>query len=202
MFDADAAGGGVSSLAESRLNHVDAVFDYLSAASLLASAAIGWLLTLFGMPGNWFIVGAAALYAWLGPAGGALALEWNTVIVLAAMAGVAEALEFAAGMVGARRAGGSGRAAWYSLFGSLVGAIAGAAVGLPLPIVGSLAGTILGAAAGAMGGAVLAEYTIGSSREHSLKVGQAAFWGRLTGTLAKVIIASIMVVTTLASVIW
>ena len=62
MFDAVAVGSGFSSLAKSRLNHVDAALDYLSAALLLAAAAIGWLLTLFGMPPR-FMPGALSSQA-------------------------------------------------------------------------------------------------------------------------------------------
>ncbi|TWU28527.1 DUF456 domain-containing protein [Bythopirellula polymerisocia] len=164
----------------------------LAAILLVLTLAIGWILTLVAMPGIWLMVLAAAGYAWLGPQTGLPQLQWSTVIVLTVLAGVGEIAEFAAGMVGAHRAGGSRRAAIFSLIGSLIGAISGATVGIPIPILGSAIAAVVGGALGAFGGAAFAEHTRGELAGHSLKVGQAAFWGRILGTGAKTFVASII----------
>ena len=64
---------------------------------------------------------------------GVLQIQWSTVIALFILAIVGEIVEFLAGVVGARRAGGSSRAAIYSLIGSFVGALGGATVGFRFP---------------------------------------------------------------------
>ena len=171
-------------------------YAYITAAVVLflCAVGVGWLLTLLAMPGNWLIVLAAAVYAWLGPTQGVLQIHWSTVIALFALAIVGEIAEFLAGVVGARRAGGSRRAALYSLVGSFVGALGGATAGIPIPVLGSAIGAVIGGAVGAFGGAAFAEYSLGVHAHQSMKVGQAAFWGRLLGTGAKTLVASIMAI--------
>lgn len=167
---------------------------------LIAALGTGWVLTLLAMPGNWLVVAAAVVYAWLGPQTGILQIQWKTVVVLVVLAVVGEILEFATGVVGTRRAGGSKRSAVYSLVGSLIGAIGGATVGIPIPVVGSAIGAVVGGAVGAFGGAAYAEHSLGLGTDQSMKVGKAAFWGRLLGTGAKTLIGSIMVIVTLVAV--
>lgn len=161
---------------------------------LLLAVGIGWVMTLLAMPGNWIMIGAMALYAWLGPQSGLTQIEWKTVWMALGLAIVGEIAEFLAGVVGAQRAGGSRRAAIYSLIGSLIGAVGGATVGIPIPVIGSAIGAVIGGAAGAFGGAAIAEHTQGEQFEHSMKVGKAAFWGRLLGTAAKTVVASVIAV--------
>lgn len=180
---------------------MDTFIHILAAIFLLFSLAIGWVLTLVAMPGNWLMFLAAAAYAWLGPQTGLTQLDWKTVLVLGVLVIVGEIAEFAAGMVGARRAGGSRRAAVFSLIGSLIGAIGGAMIGIPIPILGSAIAAIVGGALGAFGGAAFAEHTRGERAGHSLKVGQAAFWGRILGTGIKTIIASIIAAVTVIALV-
>ncbi len=179
---------------------MDYVYQITAIVLLLTATGVGWLLTLLAMPGNWLMVGAAALYAWLGPQSGVTQLDWKTVTALVILAMIGEIAEFLAGVVGARRAGGSNRAAVYSLIGSLIGAIGGATAGIPIPVLGSAIGAVVGGALGAFGGAALAEHTLGEQMQQSMKVGQAAFWGRLLGTGAKTVVASIMAVTAIVAI--
>lgn len=179
---------------------MEIAFNVLAICLLLTAVGIGWILTLLAMPGNWLMVAAAALYAWLGPQIGILQIQWKTVIAVAVLAGIGEVLEFLAGVVGARRAGGSPRSAIYSLIGSLIGAIGGATAGIPIPVVGSAVGAVVGGAMGAFGGAAYAEYSLGQTTDQSMKVGQAAFWGRLVGTGAKTLIGSIMALVIVVAV--
>lgn len=168
--------------------------DYLW-AGLLVIASLGcWAVNLFSLPfGNWLMAGLAALYAWLGPGEGRLDLDWGIVAVLGVLAGAGELVEFLAGAMGARRVGGSRRAALLAMLGSVAGGLLGMVVALPIPVVGPLLGAILFASAGALGGAVLGERWKGRQWEESLQVGKAAFWGRLLGTVGKVLVSSIMV---------
>ena len=172
------------------------------AAILLAViVAAGWLSQLVGLPGNWIIVAAAAAYAWWTPPDTRTAIGWDTVIALGALAALGEVLEFAAAAMGVSKAGGSRRGAMLALAGSIVGGIVGLVVGLPIPVVGSLAAALVFGGLGALVGAMLGEGWKGRDFDASLEVGKAAFVGRLLGTLAKMIVGSVMVVVVLAALV-
>lgn len=172
----------------------------LLAALLLVIVLIaGWLLTIINLPGNWLIVAAVALYALVVPAESRFDISWTMVAILLGLAIVGEIVETAAGAVGASRQGGSRRGMLLAIVGSIAGSIVGAMVGLPIPIVGSVVAAILFAALGAMVGAVLGEQWKGRDAETSWQIGQAAFWGRLFGTLGKIVIGSTMVASALVA---
>jgi hypothetical protein len=177
------------------------MLPYLSALLLVGATVVGWALTLVGLPGNWLMVLAAACYAWLGPAAGNLQITWSTVWATAALAAGGEFAEFVAGMWGARRAGGSRRAAVFALVGSLVGAIAGGMLGIPIPLVGPPIAAVLGGALGALVGASLAEHSRGEQARQSWRVGQAAFWGRLLGTGVKTAVATAIAVVMVVALV-
>ncbi len=59
--------------------------------------AIGWVLTLVGMPGNWLIVAGTAIYAYLVPDDSRLGIGWQVVAVLAGLAALGEIVEVVAG---------------------------------------------------------------------------------------------------------
>ncbi|HVC94867.1 MAG TPA: DUF456 domain-containing protein [Pirellulales bacterium] len=166
---------------------------------MILAVLAGWILTLLSLPGNWLMVAAAAIFAYLAPEGGP-DISWTTVAVLGGLATLAEIIEFAAGALGAAKVGGSKRGAVLAALGSMIGAIAGAMVGAaPVPLIGSMVGAVLFACIGALGGAMLGEHWKGRDLGDSWKVGQAAFWGRLIGTLTKTAIASAMAVITIAA---
>jgi uncharacterized protein YqgC (DUF456 family) len=152
------------------------------------------VMTLLGLPGNWILLAAAAIYVFFVPADSALSIGWTVVIVLAVMAALAELVEFAAGALGVAKVGGSRRSAAFALAGSLTGSLAGLIVGLPIPIpiLGPLVAVVLCASVGALVGAMLGEDTRGRDSGHRWRVGQAAFWGRLLGTAAKSFAAVLM----------
>lgn len=80
---------------------------------LCLALAAGWLLTLLGMPGNWLIVAAAALYVLVVPGESRLAIGWPAVALLAGLAILGEIAELVAEALGVSKAGGSRRsAAW------------------------------------------------------------------------------------------
>ncbi|NOZ39342.1 MAG: DUF456 domain-containing protein [Planctomycetes bacterium] len=168
---------------------------------LLIAIGVGWALTLMGLPGNWLMVAAAALYAWLTPTTGPTQITWITLLVMTVLAFGGELAELAAGVWGARRAGGSRRAAIFSLVGSMAGALLGASLGLPIPLIGPPVAALLGGALGALAGAAFAEQSRGETSRHSLRVGIAAFLGRLLGTGAKTFVATILAVIAIVALI-
>ena len=165
---------------------------YTLALALVAAGFICWLTNLFSLPGNWALVGLAALFAWLVPHEGSRGVAWNTVWILLALAVVGEIIEFVAGAAGAARRGASRRAIWLSLVGALAGSVAGAIVGLPLPLVGPPIAALLGGAAGAFAGAYLGETWAERTHGHSVAVAKGAFLGRLWGTVGKFAVGAVM----------
>jgi uncharacterized protein YqgC (DUF456 family) len=104
-----------------------------------------------------------------------------------------EVVELLAGAVGAAKAGGSKRGAALALAGSIIGGVVGLFVGLPVPMVGSILAAVLFAALGAMVGAIIGETWTGKRLDASWRVAKAAFWGRLTGTLCKLLVGAAMI---------
>ena len=164
-------------------------------ASLVTIFALGFLvLTLVGLPGTWAIVVTSVLLAWLAPPDWCIAIAWGNVAALVGLALLGELIEFVASAAGVGKLGGSRRAAALAIVGSLVGALVGMVIGLPIPIpvVGSLIGSVLLGGAGAAVGAFIGERMIGKDVDGSIKIGFAAFLGRIVGTLGKTLCAAIM----------
>ena len=173
--------------------------NVLFATILVLLLLVFWALNLVGLPGNWLMLLAAVIYAALIPAETRTDLSWPLVGVLCVLAVAGELVEFATGALGASKVGGSRRSAVLALLGSLVGSVVGLFVGLPIPIVGPLVGVLVLASLGAMAGALLGESWKGRSLAQSWKVGEAAFWGRLFGTLGKLMIGAVMVAIAVAA---
>lgn len=152
-----------------------------------------WVASVLGLPGNWGIVAAAALLAWLAPEAWATRLGWPGVLLLAGLAGLGELLEFIAGSAGVGQSGGSRRAMVLALLGSLIGAVVGFFVGLPIPVIGGLVASLLFSGLGAAAGAILGQRWLGRNWSETMAVGWAAFYGRLLGTLGKSICGAVMV---------
>jgi uncharacterized protein YqgC (DUF456 family) len=165
---------------------------YLLAVLLILAAGACWLSNLLTLPGNWAIVGIAALFAWLASSIESRGVSWTTVGVLAALAAAGEVIEFAAGAAGAAKVGASRRSVWLSLVGGLVGSMAGAAVGAPIPVVGSLVAALVGGSIGAFAGAYLGESTVRRPHAERMAVGTGAVVGRLWGTLGKFAVGAVM----------
>lgn len=127
---------------------------------------IGLGLVPLGLPGLWLMLAGAVIYQLaVAPSG----IGWPALGVVAALAIIAEVLEFSLSVRYTKKYGGSKRAGWGALVGGLIGAV----VGVPIPIVGS----VIGAFGGSFLGALLAEYSV--SRDHGA-AGRAA-WGSLVG---------------------
>lgn len=135
----------------------------------------GPLLTLVGLPGAWWVVALALVAQWIDPE----TFSWWTLGLCVAAALAGEAIEFAAGAVGSRSAGGTRSSSLGALVGGIIGAIAGAA--FP-PIIGAVIWGVVGAGAGA----ILGEFAAGnrSVRSH-LAIGGGAAAGKAVGTIVK-----------------
>jgi uncharacterized protein YqgC (DUF456 family) len=154
-----------------------------------------WLASIVaGLPGTWLMVASAVLLQWWRHAG---YFSTGTLVVAAVLAGLGEAFELAAGVVGARRAGGTRRGAVGAMVGSVVGAIAGTFV-IPAPCIGTLIGACLGAA----GGTMLVEAGTGIPAEVTVRAGIGAGVGRLVGTVIKVGIGAVIWVIIAVAAFW
>lgn len=171
---------------------------------LLVLAAIGcWVTNVFTLPGNWLIVGLAALFAYFLPDEEyGRGFGWITVAVLAVIAGLGEFIEFAAGAAGAAKQGASRRAMLLAMAGAMVGSIVGAAVGVPIPVLGPLIGAVGGGAAGAFGGAYLGEIWKGKLHPERTAVSTGALIGRLFGTIGKLAAGAVMVAVLAVMTFW
>jgi uncharacterized protein YqgC (DUF456 family) len=141
------------------------------------------LLVYFGLGGNFIIVGLALLH---GLATGFDPLSWRLLVILLALALLAEGIEFVLGTFYVARKGASRHAVVGAFCGGLLGALAGAPL---LPILGAVFGSFLGAFIGA----ILGEYHHRRHLEPSLRVGGHAFLGRLIAVLTKHAIGLAMV---------
>ena len=156
-------------------------------------ALVGWGANVLGLPGNWLIV-SLAIGGWLlAPESYRSHLSLISVAVIGGVAIVGEVLEFAASALGASRMGGSKRGTVLAIFGSIGGAVFGLFSGalIPIPIIGSLIASLLFGAGGAFIGAVAGERWAGKDWDASLQIGNAAFWGRLLGTVGKAVCGTI-----------
>jgi uncharacterized protein YqgC (DUF456 family) len=168
--------------------------DILWAIVLVLILLAGWAVTLLGLPGNWLMVIAAVTYWLFVVSDSPVAIGWPTVAAVIGLATLGELVEFAAAAAGAGKAGGSKRGAVLALVGSLCGGLLGLFVGLPIPVVGQVIAALLFASLGALLGATLGEQWKGRTIDDSLRVGRAAFWGRLLGTLGKFMCGGVMIV--------
>lgn len=166
----------------------------LAATIVILFSWLGVIVTLLTLPGTWLAVLAALLVKWWQPE----LLGWWAIGIAAGLAVLGEAVEFGAGAVGSKRAGGSRSGAWGALGGGLIGSVMGTVL-IPIPI----AGTIIGAVVGAGVGAITTERGIAQRTwKESLKSGQGAAIGRAFSVVAKGAVAGVIaVVLTLAVLI-
>lgn len=92
-----------------------------------------------------------------------------TLVLLGVLALLALAIDFIAGLLGAKRVGASTRALW----GATLGAIVGLFFGIPGLLLGPFCGALIG------------ELSSGSAMHHATRVGVGTWLGLLFGTLAK-----------------
>lgn len=149
----------------------DTLLWILSAALILAGLA-GTVLP--ALPGTLFVLAGIVLGAWIDDFNRIGGLSIAAVSVLAVLAW---ALDYLAGLLGARRAGASTLA--------IVGAALGTVVGIFMGLVGVLFMPLVGAAIG--------ELIARRDQQRALKVGVATWIGIMAGLVAKVVIAFMMI---------
>ena len=93
----------------------------LAATIVILFSWLGVIVTLLTLPGTWLAVLAALLVKWWQPE----LLGWWAIGIAAGLAVLGEAVEFGAGAVGSKRAGGSRSGAWGALGGGLIGSVMG-----------------------------------------------------------------------------
>ena len=157
----------------------------------LLGVLLGNWLNLLGLPGNWWIVSCVALGAAFSPLGFRTSISWGSVVVVVVLAVAAEVYEFvsAASAVGKKT---SFRTAALALLGSFLGGILGAVVSAPFFPFGTVIGILFLASLGAMVGAMLSEYYSGKVGPEVLAIGRAAFWGRLLGSVVKIMLGAVL----------
>jgi uncharacterized protein YqgC (DUF456 family) len=129
------------------------------------------------LPGIPVIFAAALIYGFLTDFS---VIGANTLLIFAILTIIALILDWAAGVVGVRKMGGS-RA-------GMVGAFVGMIIGLLLPGVG-----IVGFIIGAFAGAFIMELLVNRDSRIALRAGLGSFLGFLAGGLLRFVIGSIMI---------
>jgi len=150
----------------------------------------GVFTTLFGLPGTVIILIDTFLYAIFT---GFDKIGFKILFVLLIISLLAEALDFALGMVGMIRYGISKTALWAGLTGSLIGAA------VMTPILFGF-GTILGSFLGGFAAILIVELIHQGRLKPALRAGRGAMFGRLAGILAKGFLSLVMIVITLINI--
>jgi uncharacterized protein YqgC (DUF456 family) len=145
---------------------------WIASVALMAVGVAGAVLPV--LPGAALVFAGAALGAWIDDF---QRVSGWTVAVLAALALLSWVLDYAAGVLGAKKAGASRQA--------LVGAALGTVAGLFLGFVGVLVLPFVGAAAG--------EFLARRDHRAAARVGFATGVGLVVALVAKVVIAFVMI---------
>lgn len=141
----------------------------------MALVAVGFLgLVMPGLPGTPLVFAGIVAVAW---ADGFSRIGMLPLVTLAVLAVVSAVVDYAAGVLGARKAGAS---AW-----GVGGGVAGLAVGLFFGPIGIVAGPFLGA--------VALEYWRNPDARAALRAGTGVVIGFLVGAVLKIVIACAMV---------
>lgn len=166
---------------------------YVVAALFCLAGAACVAMVVIQLPGTWVLLALAGLVEWLDrwwlPPDDRQTFGWWVLGGCLALALAGEAIEFIAGVLGAKKGGASKR----GLVGALVGGIAGIFLFTPLfffvPFLGAFLGAVLGTFVGALIGELSDQSrTLGASMKPAL----AATIGRVIGTTSKVGIAMAM----------
>ncbi len=153
---------------------------WLLSAALIVVGLAGTVLP--ALPGTVFVLAGIVLGAWIDDF---TRVGWVVLSIVTVLAVLAWALDYAAGLLGARRAGASRQA--------IIGAALGTVVGVFTGLVGLLFMPLVGAALG--------EYLARRDERRAVHVGVSTWLGIMAGLLAKVVIAFVMVGIFLAALL-
>ena len=154
---------------------------WLLSIGLIVAGLAGTVLP--ALPGTLFVLAGIVLGAWIDYFA---RVGWGSLSVISVMAVMAWVLDYAAGLLGARRAGASKQA----LLGATLGTVAGVFTGL----IGLLFMPLAGAAIG--------EYVARRDPNRAVKVGLSTWFGILLGLLAKVVLAFMMIGVFIAALLF
>lgn len=145
---------------------------WLASGTLILLGLAGTVLPL--LPGTLLVWSGVLLGAWIDDF---TRVGAGTMVVISVLAVLAWALDFVAGLMGARRVS----ASKLALFGAAIGTVLGLFMGL----VGVLFMPLVGAAVG--------EYWAQRDQKRAAKVALATWTGLLLGMVAKVVLSFVMV---------
>ena len=148
---------------------------------------LGIFLTVFGLPGTVLILLDVVGYAFLT---GFAQIGLKVILILLAMAIVAELLDLGLGMAGAVRFGSSRAGMWAALIGSIAGAVI-----LPPFFLGL--GVLLGIFLGGGAAVFITEILRRRKLKPAFRASIGAMLGRMTGIAVKGILSVAMVAVTL-----
>ncbi len=160
----------------------------LIVAAFLFVLAIVLLLSVFGLPGNWIMIGLVAVCHFAMPAQSPLS-PWYWVIVLG-VAIFGEAVEFLLQIRQSKKYGSSGTGTVGGVIGALIGAVCMAPLFFGI-------GAFLGALIGAWTGCFLFELLRGTETRAAARAALGAMFGRFLGTVWKLTCGVIIWVVTL-----
>lgn len=156
---------------------------------LTLAALIGPAIVLLSLPGLWLLTLITllvnAIGAWIGlwPMGDPIVSWWAFGFILACTL-VSDVVDWTAGVMGAKRMGGTKGAMVAAFIGGIIGAIAGSIV---LPIIGTLLGGALGAGLAAT---LVHRTTPEQTWKQSAKVGAGASAGWFAAIVVKLILCT------------
>jgi uncharacterized protein YqgC (DUF456 family) len=165
--------------------------DYVILAFYLLFSLAGLISLIFGLPGNFVILGASILYGWYG---GFQEITVKIIIILIVLALAGELIEFLLGILGSKKYESSNRAVVGSIIFGIIGAVMGAPFFFGI-------GAVVGAFAGAFAGAIIVELSQGKKMDEALKSGWGAFIGRVAGTISKGAVGIAMIAVTVIAVL-
>ncbi|MFY7867314.1 DUF456 domain-containing protein [Roseateles sp.] len=151
---------------------MDVTLLWVLSAALILLGLAGTVLPV--LPGTVLIWAGIVLGAWIDDFS---KVSVATVVFISVVGLVAWGLDYAAGLLGAKKAGASKQA--------LLGAALGTVLGLFMGLVGVLFMPLVGAAIG--------EYLARKDQSRAVKVGLSTWLGIMLGLLAKVVLAFVMV---------
>ncbi len=151
---------------------MDFNFLWIISAALILIGLAGTVLPL--LPGTLLVWAGILVGAWIDDF---TRVGVTTVLIISGLAVLAWALDFVAGLLGAKRAGASKLA--------LIGAAVGTVVGIFMGLVGVLFMPLVGAAIG--------EYWAQKDQQRAAKVAVATWLGLILGMIAKVVLSFVMV---------
>lgn len=147
-------------------------FLWIASVALIVVGLAGTVLP--ALPGTVLILAGIVLGAWIDDFS---RVGWGTLTVVIILAVMAWAMDYAAGLLGAKKVG----ASRYAIVGAALGTVAGIFMGL----IGVLFMPLVGAAVG--------EYIARKDHQNAMKVGVATWLGIMAGLIAKVVIAFMMI---------